>query len=53
MLEMVNLRVSANLRLFGPAVHRTLDFSIAHISREQNLEANELANRAAVGRKSA
>ena len=26
---------------------RSLEFSIAHISREQNLEANELANRAA------
>jgi ribonuclease HI len=26
---------------------RSLDFSIAHISREQNLEANELANHAA------
>jgi hypothetical protein len=25
---------------------RSLDFSIAHISRELNLEANELANRA-------
>jgi ribonuclease HI len=29
---------------------RSLDFSIAHISRERNLEANELANRAARGR---
>ena len=29
---------------------RSLDFSIAHISRDQNLEANELANRAARGR---
>ena len=29
---------------------RSLDFSIAHISREQNLEANELANSAARGR---
>jgi len=26
---------------------RSLDFSIVHIRREQNLEANELANRAA------
>jgi ribonuclease HI len=32
---------------------RSLDFSIAHISRDQNLEANELANRAARGRKNA
>ena len=32
---------------------RSLEFSIAHISRDQNLEANELANRAARGRKSA
>ena len=30
---------------------RSLAFSIAHISRDQNLEANELANRAARGRK--
>jgi ribonuclease HI len=29
---------------------RGLDFSIAHISREENAEANELANRAARGR---
>ena len=32
---------------------RSLDFSIAHISRELNLEANELANYAARGRKTA
>ncbi len=32
---------------------RSLDFSIAHIRREENLEANELANRAARSRKSA
>ena len=31
---------------------RSLDFSIVHISREQNLEANELANRAARSRPS-
>ena len=30
---------------------RSLEFSIAHISRDQNLEANELANRAARGRR--
>jgi ribonuclease HI len=30
---------------------RSLDFSIAHISRELNLEANELANHAARSRK--
>ena len=30
---------------------RCLEFSIAHISRDQNLEANELANRAARGRR--
>jgi len=30
---------------------RSLEFSIAHISRDQNLEANELANHAARGRK--
>jgi hypothetical protein len=28
---------------------RAVDFSIAHISREHNREANELANRAARG----
>jgi ribonuclease HI len=32
---------------------RSLDFSIAHISRDQNLEANALANRAARSRKNA
>ena len=32
---------------------RSLDFSIAHIRREENLEANELANRAARSRKHA
>ncbi len=32
---------------------RSLDFSIAHISRELNLEANELANHAARSRKTA
>ncbi len=32
---------------------RSLDFSIAHIRREQNTEANELANTAARGRKTA
>jgi len=31
---------------------RSLDFSIAHISREQNCEANELANHAARSRRS-
>ena len=31
---------------------RSLEFSIAHIGREQNAEANELANRAARFRKS-
>jgi len=30
---------------------RSLEFSIAHISRDQNHEANELANHAARGRK--
>jgi ribonuclease HI len=30
---------------------RSLDFSIAHISREENFEANELANHAARSRK--
>jgi Reverse transcriptase-like len=32
---------------------RSLEFSIAHISREQNLEANALANNAARSRRSA
>jgi len=30
---------------------RSLDFSIAHISREENLEANQLANHAVRTRK--
>jgi hypothetical protein len=54
--QMTGLYVCRSPRLYSlnwtcRKLARSLDFSIAHINRELNLEANELANHAVRSRK--